>query len=445
MQPAASDRSAARVPGQPDGAGGASWQWDGDGGETSEAPGDVVSGGGGEDGGPRLSRRQLLTGAGVLAAGGAVWAFTRSGGGGPGPVPPKPRPTRLAGPEPLWTFRGPDAMTPERLSDRPSRPVFVSRSGLQVLDPATGTPLRTLAFPVPKTDWPSDVELSNARVAIGGDRVYTVSNGHIDSRHLTDPASEWSLPLPEELSSGITLFGCDGDLVYGRATPRPFDSAGDLFAVRYPETVVRWARPSVGGERPFTPLTSADGRVPVVDTQAGGSHLALLETATGKRLWEVPVEVNTSWAVADGERVYAPANSAGVRALRLADGTPRWSVVPGPSEEWRCLPPVSDGARVYLPRDDGLVTAHAVATGAELWSHRLPFRLDRRSRPLLAGPTLFVPGPAAAGVCALDAATGEERWTFRDSGPGVDVWSLSNDPTRLYAGHDDVLHALPLP
>ncbi|MFD0350700.1 PQQ-binding-like beta-propeller repeat protein [Kitasatospora aburaviensis] len=61
----------------------------------------------------------------------------------------------------------------------------------------------------------------------------------------------------------------------------------------------------------------------------------------------------------------------------------------------------------------------------------------------MAGGLLLVPGPAAAGVRALDAATGEERWTFRDSGPGVDVWSLAADDHRLYAGHDDVLHALP--
>ncbi|TYC76645.1 PQQ-binding-like beta-propeller repeat protein [Streptomyces sp. CB01881] len=431
-------------PGRPDGEAGASWQWDGEEDGGSEAPEDVVSGGAGEDGGPRLSRRRLLTGAGVLAAGGAVWAFSRAGGGAD-PAPPRPRPTRLAGPEPLWTYRGPEAMTPERLSDRPSRPVFLSRSGLQVLDPATGTPVRTLDFALPKTDWPSDVELSNGRVVIGGDRVYTASNGHVDSRHLTDPASEWSLPLPEELGTGITLFGCDGDLVYGRAMPRPYNGSDNLFAVRYRENVVTWARPSTGSERPLTPLTSVGGRVPFFDTSTAGTHLVLLETATGKRLWEMPVEVSLNWAVADAEHVYAPAGTAGLRALRLADGAPRWSVAPGPNEEWRLLPPVSDGTRVYVPRDDGVVTAYAAATGARLWVHRLPFRLDRRSRPLPAGPTLFVPGPAAAGVCALDAATGEERWTFRDSGPGVDVWSLSNDAQRLYAGHDDVLHALPLP
>ncbi|WP_406194550.1 PQQ-like beta-propeller repeat protein [Kitasatospora sp. NBC_01560] len=442
MRPTASDRSGGREAEQP---GGASWQWDGAADDAEQAPVDVVAGGSGEDGGPWLSRRRLLGGAGALVAGGALWAFARSGDGGAEPAPPRPRPTRLTGPDPVWTYRGPEAMTPERLSDRPARPVFLSRAGLQVLDPATGALQHTLGFAAPPADWPSDAELPDNRVVTGGDRVFTISNGHLDGRLLTDPAAGWSAPLPEELGATVTLIGCDGDVVLGRVRPRPFDSPDNLFAVRYPDRHLLWSGPAVDGERPLSPPTAAGGHLPLLGSAAGASRLTLLATATGERLWSVPAEPGTGWAVTDAEHVYAPAGAAGVRALRVSDGAAHWSVLPGRSEEWRCLPPVSDGTRVYLPRDDGLVTAHAAATGARLWAHRLPFRLDRRSRLLLAGPTLFVPGPAAAGVRALDAATGEERWTFRDSGPGVDVWSLSNDAARLYAGHDDVLHALPLP
>ncbi|MFD0277430.1 PQQ-binding-like beta-propeller repeat protein [Kitasatospora sp. NPDC127111] len=432
------------MPGREGQDGGASWQWDGDADGTAEPPAEVLSGGAGEDGGPWLSRRRLLAGAGVLAAGGALWALTRSGGGAD-PAPPKPRPTRLTGPEPVWTYRGPEAMTPERLSERPGQPVFFSRSGLQVLDPATGAVQRTLEFPVPKSDWPSDVGLPDSRVVIGGDRVFTSSHGHVDGRRLGDPAARWSVPLPEQLGSTITLFGCDGDVVFGRAESRPFTADGTqhLFAVRHPDQAVLWSRPSIN-ERPLSPVTSAGGHVPLLESYGTDARLVLLETATGKPVWAVPAEESTSWAVASGQHVYTNAGPAGLRALRLEDGTPHWSAAPGPSEEWRFLPPVADGTRVFLPRDDGVVVAHAVETGARLWSHRLPFRLDRRSRPLPAGPNLYVPGPAAAGVRALDAATGEERWTFRDSGPGVDVWSLSCDATHLYAGHDDILHALPL-
>ncbi|MEV0536022.1 PQQ-binding-like beta-propeller repeat protein [Kitasatospora sp. NPDC050463] len=439
MQPAPSDP--ARPPASDQGGG--AWQWD-ETDDRSSAPADVLSGGAEDDGGPRPTRRRLLAGAGLLAAGAAAWAFARSAGG-PDPAPPRPLPTRLAGPEPLWTYRGREPMAPERLNGRPAVPVLLSREGLQVLDPATGKPLRMLTFAAVRANWPDDVDQPGTRVVVGADRVFTTSNGHVDSHHLTDPASEWSLPLPEESGSGtVTLFGCAGDVVYGAVQPRPYAGGDRLFAVHVPERRLLWTRAALGGERPLTPVTSAGGRVPVFDNSADGAHLALLEAATGKRLWAVPAEAGLTWAVADAEHVYAPEGPAGLRALRLADGAPHWSVRPGPADEWRLLPPVTGGPRVYLFRDNGLVTAHDVTTGDRLWERHLPFRLDRRSHPLLAGPALYVPGPAAAGVCALDAATGEERWTFRDSGPGVDVWSLSNDPTRLYAGHDDVLHALPL-
>ncbi|MEU6238111.1 PQQ-binding-like beta-propeller repeat protein [Kitasatospora sp. NPDC047058] len=331
------------------------------------------------------------------------------------------------------------------MSARPVQPVFLSRSGLQVLDPASGTVQRTLEFPVPKTDWPSDLDVPDSRVVVGGDRVFTSSHGHVDGRRLGDGTARWSMPLPEELGSTITLFGCDGDVVYGRAESKPFspDGTENLFAVRYPDLAVLWSRPSAG-EHPLSPVTSADGHVPLLESSGATRRLVLLDTATGKPVWAVPAEESTSWAVASGQHVYTNGGPTGLRALRLKDGTPHWSVAPGPSEEWRCLPPAADGTRVFVPRDDGVVTAYAAETGARLWSHRLPFRLDRRSRLLAAGTDLFVPGPAAAGVRALDAATGEERWTFRDSGPGVDVWSLSVDATHLYAGHDDILHALPL-
>lgn len=439
MQSAPSERSAEQVPEEP----GTGWQWDGEGGDGAAGSGDVVSGGGEPDG-PRLSRRRLLAGAGALAAGGALWAFTRSAGGGSTPAPPRPAPTRLAGPEPLWTYRGPEAMTPERLTDRPGRPVFLSRGGLQVLDPATGARLRTLAFPAPGKDWPSDLELPAARVVVGADRVFTSSRGHLDSRHLSDSAADWSLPLPEPLDGTVDLFGCDGTTLYGRSWAAPTNSDrinATLFALRIEDRSLRWSRPA---EDVDVPLATSTDLLPARASENGTTRLVLLDAADGHRLWTVSADENLRWAAADREHVYAPDGQFGLRALRPADGTPRWSVLPGPSEEWRCLPPVSDGARVYVPRDNGLITAHDAATGARLWSHRVPFRLDRRSRPLLAGPALYVPGPAAAGICALDAGSGTELWTFRDSGPGVDVWTLSADSAHLYAGHDDTLHALPL-
>ncbi|MFJ6137235.1 PQQ-binding-like beta-propeller repeat protein [Kitasatospora sp. NPDC092286] len=448
MQPAASERSATQASDPAEDTSGASWQWDEEADDRAAAPADVVGGGAGPDGdGPRPSRRRLLAGAGVLAAGAALWAVSRPSGGGPAPGPPRPLPTRIAGPEPLWTYRGPAAMTPERLADHPDRPLFLSRTGLQVLDPADGSPLRGLVFETPGKDRPGDLGTPADRVVLGADRMFTVSYGHIDGRHLTDAAADWSLPLPDHLDGSITLYGCDGATLYGKVSARPAGGAlgGDtLFAVRIADRTVLWSRPVAPAEQLFTPVTAAGGRLPACDTTAGRTALVVRGAADGERAWSAAADENLRWCAADQENLYLPDGPAGLRALRLADGSARWETAADPAGELRSLSPVTDGTRVYLPRDNGLVTAYDAATGAELWSRRLPFRLDRRSHPLPVGGVLFVPGPAAAGVCALDAATGTELWTFRDSGPGVDVWSLAADRTRLYAGHDDILYALPL-
>ncbi|MGW4891554.1 outer membrane protein assembly factor BamB family protein [Kitasatospora sp. NPDC004240] len=415
---------------------GASWEWDG---PTADGPsdgvaGDVVSGAGERSSFGR--RRLLLAGGGALLAGAAAWAFGRPDADGPAPVP-RPLPTRLSGPAPVWTYRGGAPMSVERLTSRPVLPVYPSRDELLTLDPATGTPRRRMEVPAERGGSGSPYE----QLVIGPDRLFTTSNGHVDSRHLTEPAADWSLPLPEELGErGIWLQGCDATTLYGFTVV----DAGRMFALDTQERKLRWVLPADDALQLLPPAAALpDGRV-VARTMTGGTvRLTLLDRA-GNRVWSVPADEQLKWHVPGPEHLHVPEGPSGLRAVRGSDGTTAWRLAPRPPEEWRCLPPLADGPRVYVPRDNGLVTAHAADTGAELWSHRFPFRLDSRSRLLLGGSLLLVPGPAAEGVCALDAATGAERWTFRDSAPGVGVWTLSSGPEHLYAGHDDTLHALPL-
>ncbi|MFF2350742.1 PQQ-binding-like beta-propeller repeat protein [Kitasatospora sp. NPDC058115] len=424
-------------------AGEASWQWDGDDGDRAAgAPGDVLTGGAdGDGGGPWPTRRRLLTGAGVLAAAAAVWGVSRSlGGSQPAPPKPQPLPTRVSGPEPAWVYRGPEPMTPGRLNGRLFAPVYVSRSGVRLLDPATGAVTATVEEGPPK-GFPDDSPL-----IVGAGRLFTASPGHVDARTLVGPTAGWSLPLPPELGDLITLFGCDGRLVYGSVAPRG-TLRRSLFAVDAAGSTLAWSRPAADrGETSVAMLDTGAGRLLAVgaDPSAG---VSLLDGATGRPLWSAE-NTGTAWSGVDQRHVYLPAGSGGVRALRLEDGTPRWSVLPPAGEEWRALPPVSDDFRLYVLRDNGLVTAHAADSGEEVWRLRLPFRLDRRCRPLLTSTTLVVPGPADAGVHFVATESGRAFTTFTDSGPGVDVWSVASDGTRLFAGHDSTLYclgALPVP
>ncbi|MFE6868690.1 hypothetical protein ACFVFS_19280 [Kitasatospora sp. NPDC057692] len=419
----------------------ASWQWDGeDEGRAAGAPGDVVSGGSDGDG-PRLSRRRLLTGAGVLAAGAALWGVSRAVDGSE-PAPPKPRPvpTRVSGPEPTWVHRGTEPMTPGRLNGRLFAPSYVTRGSIRLLDPENGAVTGTVEAATPK-GFPDDTPL-----IVGAGRLFTASTGHVDAKTLVGPAASWSVPLPSELGDWITLLGCDGNQVYGRVGHRS-DPRGSLFAMDVIGKDPTWARPPAErGEGSIAVLDTGIGRLLTWDSDPTAG-LALLDGATGRRLWST-ANTGTSWATADTRHVYLPAGSGGVRALRLDDGTPRWSVLPLPGEEWRALPPVSDDFQVYVLRDDGLVTAHAADGGEQLWRLQLPFRLDRRCRPLLTSTTLAVPGPADGGVQFVATDSGRVFTTFADSGPGIDVWSVSSDGSRLFAGHDSTLYclgALPVP
>ncbi|MFB6890546.1 PQQ-binding-like beta-propeller repeat protein [Kitasatospora sp. NPDC056327] len=417
-------------------AGEASWQWDGEDGPGAAAPGDVVSGGGDDDG-PRPTRRRLLLGAGALAAGAAVWGVSRALGG-PEPSPPKPRPlpTRVSGPEPAWVYRGPEPMTPARLAgNRLFRPAYPSRGGLRLLDPGTGEVTVTVERPLTKGQ-PDDTPLH-----VGSDRLFGTSPGHVDARTLIGPAADWSQPLAPELGERITLYGCDNRLVYGRADRTAGGPGGTLFAMDAVLHTVPWSRPTAErGEQRVTVLDTVLGRLLTWDVESTAG-VSLLDGATGRRLWTTEATA-PAWAAVDQRHVYLPHSSGGVQALRAEDGTPRWSVRPGGDEGWRALPPVSDDFRVYVLRDNGLVTAHEADGGEQLWQRQLPFRLDRRCRPVLTSTSLIVPGPADAGVRFVESATGKEFTAFMDSGPGVDVWSVFSDGARLFAGHDSTLYCL---
>ncbi|MGW2253908.1 outer membrane protein assembly factor BamB family protein [Kitasatospora sp. NPDC001660] len=424
----------------------AAWVWDGeDGGDGGGAPGDVVGGGGD---GPRLSRRRLLAGAGVLAAGGAVWAFGRRGADrpAPAPAPTTPPPVAVSGPTPVWTYRGPEAMTPERLTARPNRPLYVTSAGLQLLDPATGAPTRLLRLAPPDRNYGDDA--TSARVVISGDRVFTTSQGHIDGRHLADPAADLTVALPEAVTDDVVLAGCDGTALYGTAYGRTPPGGGvpgqKTFAVRIADSTLLWASPADLGEKLLAPSADPTGVIASVRSPEGRTELVVRDAATGRQRWTAPGHENLRWCTVGQRAVHVPDGSGGLCALDPATGAQLWTLAPARGENWRALTPVAAGGTIYLPRDNGLVTAHAETAPDALWSLRLPFLLDTRSHPMVVGGVVYVPGPAGGGVCAIDAATGRPLWTFRDSGPGKDVWSLAADAKCLYAGHDDVLHALPL-
>jgi len=391
----------------------------------SEVEDDVVQG----TGGP--TRRQLLVGGAALLAGGAAWWFNRAPAGETQPaVPP-------AGVRPRWTHRDTEVLAAEWLSEPPALPLFLTRSELLSLDPATGAVRRRIRLP--GAEALAEQQRPGSRVVVGADRVYDTTVGHLASYHLADADADWELTAPQSLggeSASWSLDCCDQAAVYGWVRRRGSGIAGlsDLFALSTRTRELLWSRPGDEQGGYLSDVQAAPGgRLVARSTR---DELVALNAADGSRLWVVPADQALGWRATDGDNVYLAQRGDGLRAVRLSDGGSRWSLTPGQGESWRCLKPLPAAGAVYVPRDSGLLTRNSAVDGREVWSCQLPFRLDSRSRPVLVGETLFVPGPAAGGVCAVDTANGTIRWTFRDSVPGVQVWTLGTDGRRVFAGHD---------
>jgi outer membrane protein assembly factor BamB len=108
-----------------------------------------------------------------------------------------------------------------------------------------------------------------------------------------------------------------------------------------------------------------------------------------------------------------------------------WSMRPQPAVRWTytasgpALAVVTDGATVYAKGADSAVTAVDAATGQARWTHQLgqPLDEDAGSLVVVAGPTVYTSDGLS--TYAIDAASGARRWVA-DTGE-----LLAADPTTV--------------
>jgi eukaryotic-like serine/threonine-protein kinase len=122
-------------------------------------------------------------------------------------------------------------------------------------------------------------------------------------------------------------------------------------------------------------------------------------------LWRVNLEgpVTAGPALADGH-VYAGSEVGAVFALDAATGEQRWRTAIGLTPRG----PIEVGPRmVFIRTDEAVIVALHAVDGVEAWRHPVPGGVNA---PLLAGEALVVAARSGV-VAALDADTGEPRWT----------------------------------
>lgn len=179
--------------------------------------------------------------------------------------------------------------------------------------------------------------------------------------------------------------------------------------------------------------------------------------AHGNKLWSTPTLgfVISSPAIGSDGTVYIGSFDSKLYALNPSTGTPKWSF--GTNDNIYSSPALSDNARgqttaIYFASTDGSVYA-LTPSGKLMWSYDT-------GEPIRSSPVLG-PGPGAGGhqsnhdilyvgssdgsLYALDAATGQRRWSFNtiDYGNPIlrDRHELNSSPalgrTGVYIGSED--------
>ncbi len=159
-------------------------------------------------------------------------------------------------------------------------------------------------------------------------------------------------------------------------------------------------------------------------------------------LWRVPGGVGMSAiAVSDSRAVTMWNSERGqvIVALNVDDGSRIWETPIAPNYENgqgdgpRGTPLIADG-RVFAYTGDGILACVRLDSGEEIWKENIvassggrPAEYGMACSPLMVGDLIIVTagGPAAA-VVAVDAATGQTRWSSGSGTPGYSSPALLN-------------------
>jgi outer membrane protein assembly factor BamB len=245
-------------------------------------------------------------------------------------------------------------------------------------------------------------------VAVAGDAVYFgAGKSSVVAVDAVTGEPRWTAETDAPVWSASPLL-IGGAVVTG-------SEAGTIYAFEQADGTLRWSAQI--GDAVLWPLAADATGTAIV--AAGWQNLVALDAETGAELWRASTADKWNAPAADAAAFYAGTGENTVVALDRVTGETLWTFG-GPRSiavEWSA-PVVTDTA-VYIGHSSSNLYALDKATGAELW--RTALADWPTADPILAdgllivgvgshGPNVKLDSPGV--VYALDAATGEVRWTF---------------------------------
>lgn len=298
-----------------------------------------------------------------------------------------------------------------------------SNRALTAVDAATGNrQWRTTQFGL--FPWNDERLFVETTPTLCENRLLVISGVSLYAVTPADGSAQWEYEagsnFSETLSAGNTVYALSGDV---------------LIAVDATSGLERWKTRVGSGVYPKAyaqeyivgPVTDRDGVFGAVDA------------STGSIKWTRNIGINDvsrTGACITNDTVYC--GTGPLYALNLSDGSTQWTRSLNTTDAE--LKPVSDGTTVYFViGESNRVLALDANTGDVRWSTTLQ-GIEDDSAPALTAETLYV--SLTHGVVAFDRSTGDERFRVRLSETEGSASSPIVTGNTLYTRIDTTLYAL---
>lgn len=175
-------------------------------------------------------------------------------------------------------------------------------------------------------------------------------------------------------------------------------------------------------------------------------NLTVRDTATGSQVWtQKTTKTNYGFFAVHQDVVIVPQGQK-LQAFDLSDGKERWSLEAADFALFKEPAVVEDV--LYIADSARTMRAIDPQTGKQLWTSEAlaSAGLQVPRQYVKAGNTLYgaTDLDKQGGIIAMDAKTGDVRWTFNDGTGDHHAWLVATDGKRVFALHGTELHALPV-